>query len=418
MNGYIPRIIDALIERRLQSAGAIVIDGPKASGKTESGRRAANSEVLLDSDLALRQLALADPRLVLDGESPRLLDEWQSVPAIWNAVRREVDARKIPGQFILTGSASPADDVTRHTGTGRFSRIRMRPLTLLESGHSSGEISLGALLEGEGVGAHANETTLTDVVERIISGGWPGSQSLPLANASRYAIDYLDQVARVDVAGNDGVRHDPRKVGALLRSIARTTASETSLATFALDAGGSEGPLHAATVARYLDAIERIFILEVQEAWDVPLRTRTPLRKTPKRHLADTSLVTAALRIASAPQLLNDPETLGLVFESLVFQQLRVFADLIDANVFHFRAKNGLEVDIIVERTDGTWGAIEVKLGAGALDGAAMTLSAFSSSIDTTKSSPPAFLAVIVPTGPSYMRPDGIAVIALTSLAP
>lgn len=418
MQGYIPRLIDALIDRRLQSAGAIVIDGPKASGKTESGRRASRSEVLLDSDLALRQLALADPKLVLEGDTPRLLDEWQSVPSIWNAVRREVDSRKMPGQFILTGSASPADDVTRHTGTGRVSRIRMRPLTLFESGHSSGEVSLEALFQGEDVGSRGGATTLTDVVERIITGGWPASQSLSIADASRYAIDYLDQVARVDVASNDAVRHDPRKIGALLRSMARTTASETSLATLALDAGGAEGPLHPATVARYLDALERIFILEVQEAWDIPLRTRTPLRKAPKRHLADTSLITAALRIASAKQLLSDPETLGLVFESLVFQQIRAFADLRDAHVFHFRSKSGLEVDAVIERIDGTWGAIEVKLGAGALDAAATNLLTLSNSIDTTKYSAPAFLAVIVPTGPSYVRPDGVAVVALTSFAP
>jgi predicted AAA+ superfamily ATPase len=214
----------------------------------------------------------------------------------------------------------------------------------------------------------------------------------------------------------DDRRHDPRKLSALLRSLARTTASEASNATLARDAGGSEGPLHPDTVARYIDALERIFIVEVQEAWDVPLRSRTPLRKAPKRHLVDSSLTAAAMRVGDPARLLGDPETLGLLFESFVVQQLRTFADVSDAGTFHFRSKSGLEVDVIVERADGSWGAFEVKLGAGLIDKAASTLTSFAASLDTSRRKGPSILGVIIPTGPSYVRPDGVAVIALSNL--
>ena len=418
MSRYIPRLLDPVLIERLQSSGALVIDGPKASGKTETGRRLAKSEVLLDSDVEQRQLALADPRLVLRGGVPRLLDEWQSVPDLWNAVRREVDDRRTVGQFILTGSASPADDITRHSGAGRFSRLRMRPLTMVETGHSDAAVSLSSLLDGEPPNAAGSDLILDDLAARMITGGWPGSQGLSMASSFRYAVDYLDQVARLEIAGLDGARHDPRKVFALLRSIARTTASETANATLARDAGGSDGPLHPDTVARYLDALQRAFLVELQEAWDVPLRTRAPLRKAPKRHLVDSSLTTAALRIGDPRRLLDDPATLGLLFESLVFQQLRVFADLAEGGVFHFRSKYGLEVDMIVEKADGSWGAFEVKLGAGLLDQAAKTLRSFALSIDTSRRAGPSVLGVVVPSGPSYVRADGVAVLALTSLGP
>ncbi len=416
MPSYIPRLVDGVLADRLRASGAVVIDGPKASGKTETGRRFAASEILLDSDLEQRQLALADPRLVLGGAVPRLLDEWQSVPDLWNAVRREVDERAEVGQFILTGSASPADDLTRHSGAGRFSRIRMRPLTMVETGHSDATVSLSALLHGETQQSAGQGSTLGDLAERMITGGWPASQSLGTAESFRYAVDYLDQIARLEIAGLNDLRHDPRKVTQLMRSIARTTASETSNTTLAHDAGGSDGPLHADTVARYLDALQRAFIVEVQEAWDIPLRSRTPLRKAPKRHLVDSSLTAAALRIGTPDRLLEDPATLGLFFESFVFQQLRVFADITDGNVYHFRSKSGLEVDMIVEGPAGSWGAFEVKLGAGLLDQAAMNLTKFASNIDTSHRPGPAVLGVIVPTGPSYLRADGVAVLALMSL--
>ncbi len=416
MTVYIPRLLDGALEQRLRSAGAVVIDGPKAVGKTETGRRAALSEVSLDTDVAQRLLALSDPRLVLEGATPRLLDEWQVVPALWNAVRRAVDDRRAMGQFILTGSASPADDLTRHSGAGRFTRLRMRPLTLIETGHASPDVSLSDLLKGAFEPTPGQTLELPIIVERIITGGWPASQGIPIRESARYASDYLDQTARLDVVGLEGVRHDPRKVRALLRSLARNTATEASGSTLARDAGGNDGPLHRDTVARYLDALERVHVLEVQEAWSVPLRTRTPLREAPKRQLVDTSLITAALRIGSADALMNDPETLGLIFESLVIQQLRALADLNDAAVFHFRSKSGLEVDAIVEQTGGAWAAFEVKLGPGLIDTAAATLLKFASEIDTARRGPPSTLGVIVPSGPAYRRPDGVAVIGLTSL--
>lgn len=418
MAHYIPRLLDPLLLDRLQWAGALVIDGPKAVGKTETGKRAAKSAAYLDSDIAQRQLALADPHLALEGEAPRLLDEWQSVPAIWNAVRRTVDSRQLKGQFILTGSASPADDQTRHTGTGRFVRQRMHPLTLWETGHSTGEISLASLFEGDAPRGVGNEVDLPQLVERTIKGGWPASQDLPLREAHKYARSYLDQIARLDVAGLEGTRHDPTKVAALLRSVARTAASEATMTTLAADAGGDGGPLHRDTVARYLDALRRVFVIEEQEAWDIKLRSRAPLRTAPKRHLTDSSLTTAALGIAAPDRLLRDPETLGFVIESLAVQQLRAYADPVDAEVKHFRSKAGHEVDAIVEQADGSWAAFEIKLGAGLIETAAASLQRFSRSIDTSRSVPPASLAVLIPTGPSYMRDDGIAVISLTTLGP
>lgn len=415
---YIPRLLDATITEHLRWAGAVVVDGPKAVGKTETAKRTSASAVHLDSDAAQRQLALSDPQLVLDGPTPRLLDEWQTVPELWNAVRRAVDERQSKEQFILTGSASPADDDVRHTGTGRFARVRMYPLTLWETGHSTGEVSLAALLEGSGPRGSGRALDLPGVVERIIAGGWPASQELPLREASKYARGYLDQIARLEVAGLNDVRHDPSKISALLRSLARTTASEASITTLGADAGGDEGPLHRGTVGRYLDALRRVYVVEEQEAWDVRLRTRTPLRGAPKRHLTDTSLIAAALRIGSPGMLLRDPETLGFVLESLAVQQLRAYADLADAEVMHFRSKAGDEVDAIVQRADGAWAAFEVKLGAGLIDDAADGLARFAGLIDTTTSEPPSLLAVLVPTGPSYVRKDGVAVVSLTTLGP
>lgn len=418
MLSYIKRDLEPLLSDYLRWSGGVVIDGPKAVGKTETGKRMSASAAFLDTDLSSRQLALADPQLVLHGPVPRLLDEWQTVPGLWNAVRHEIDLRRDKGQFLLTGSATPSDDETRHTGTGRFSWLRMYPLTMHETADSTGEVSLRALLDGDPPRAAASDTTLLDVVERLIAGGWPASHGLPLREAARYARGYLDQTAKVDIAAAGSPQHDPVKVTALLRSLARTSASEATLHTLAADAGGSAGPLHTDTVSRYLTALRRIFVLEIQEAWAPSLRTRTPLREAPKRHLADTSLACAALRIGSADRLMRDPETLGILFESFVVQQVRAYAALQDAEVRHYRDKAGLEADVIAQRDDGAWAAFEVKLGAGRIDEGARSLLRLASVVDNDVTGPAATLAVIVPTGPSYVRGDGVAVVSLATLGP
>lgn len=418
MTKYVERALEGVLAEQLSWSGAVVIDGPKAVGKTETARRCTRSHAFLDTDLALRQLALADPQLVLAGETPRLLDEWQTVPALWNSVRHEVDRRQAKGQFVLTGSASPSDDITRHTGTGRFSWLRMYPLTMAETGHASGEVSLRRLLDGEAPRSAEGPGAFSEVVARLISGGWPASLGLPLIGAARYAKGYLDQVARVDVAAAGPVQHDPVKVAALLRSLARTSASEVSMRTLAGDAGGSAGPLHPDTVARYLEALQRIFVLEVQEAWGPALRTRTPLRESPKRHLVDSSLACAAMRISSVDRLLKDPETLGILFESFAVQQLRAYAALQGAEVKHLRTKAGLEIDAVIQRDDGAWGALEIKLGPGRIDEGAESLKRLLAILDADSTGAPTFAAVLVPTGFSYVRPDGIGVVALTSLGP
>lgn len=414
---YRNRIVDEELTARLRATGAVLVEGPKACGKTATARRVAASEVLLDVDIAARQAIALDPALVLDGATPRLIDEWQLEPAIWNHVRRAVDDRGQPGQFILTGSAVPTDDITRHTGAGRITRLRMRPMTLFETGHTNGAISLARLLDGEPARAPDPGLTVADLAERVAVGGWPGLQGLTVGQSLRATRDYLDEIRRVDVSRVDGTRRDPARVGRLLRSLARNVATYASATTLAADAGGAEDPLKDDTVRQYLDILERLMVVEDQPAWAPRLRSRSVLRSGPKRHLIDPSLAVAALR-ATPARLLRDLNLLGFLFESLVVRDLRVYAQASDAHVLQYRDNLGLEVDAIVETAEGRWAAFEVKLGPGQVDDGAATLLKFTHRVDTGKVGQPAVLGVIVGFGYGYVRDDGVAVIPIGALCP
>jgi hypothetical protein len=414
---YLKRVVDGELTRRLAANGAVLIEGPKACGKTETARRQAASEVLLDIDLAAREAAGIDPGLVLDGPVPRLIDEWQTVAPMWNRVRREVDARKQPGQFILTGSATPADDLTRHTGAGRFGRVRMRPMSLFEAGTSTGSISLADAMRGAPTATQDSAMTVRDLIEEVARGGWPGLRALAVADAAQAVRDYLEQISRTDISTVDGVRRDPARVLTVLRSLARHTATQATLKSLAEDSDAPEaGVASYETVSSYLVALERLMIVENVPAWNTHLRSSHQLRTSPTRHFVDPSLAVAALR-ATPDTLLADLNFVGLLFESLVVRDLRVYAQALDGDVYHYRDQTGLEVDAIVDMGE-SWGAFEIKLGTNRIDEAAAHLTTFAGRIDTTKRGPAAILAVIVGTGYGYVRPDGIHVIPIGALGP
>ena len=414
---YVPRIVDAELRSRLGWAGAVVLEGPKAVGKTETARRVAASEVLLDVESSMREAARIAPDLVLAGATPRLLDEWQVEPSLWNHVRRAIDERGQPGQFVLTGSAVPADDTTRHTGAGRLTRLTLRPMTLNETGHSSGAVSLARVLAGELEPAAGPELTIPGLVDRIVTGGWPRFATMPVELATMAVRDYLDEIRRTDISRVDGVRRDPDRVGRVLASLARNVATPVTAATLARDAGGPDGPLKDETVREYLAALSRIMIVEDQPAWAPHLRSRSHLRTSPKRHFVDPSLAVGALRATSAT-VLRDMRWLGFLFESLVVRDLRVYAQANDAVVRHYRDNTGLEVDAIVEAGDGRWAAFEVKLAQAYVDDAAAQLLRFRDRVDTSVCGEPAMLAVVVPSGLAYRRADGVAVIPVSTLGP
>ena len=415
---YRPRIVDEDLAARLGWTGAVLIEGPRACGKTATGRHHAASEILLDVDTGLRQAAELEPGLVLDGPAPRLLDEWQTVPSIWNHVRRSVDMSGRAGRFILTGSAAPPDDTTRHTGAGRISRLVMRPMSLFESGHSTGEMSLGAMMRSEPVSALHSRTTVTDLVELVCRGGWPGMIGAAMNDARRFVRDYMEEVRRADVRRADGIRRDPVMVRRVLRSLARNVATEAAVSVIAADAGGSAGPLRPETVQGYLDALERVFVIEDQPAWSVHLRSRSRLRKSPKRHFVDPSLAVATLR-SGPDRLRTDLGAFGLFFESLVVRDLRIYSQAHDAEVYHYRDNTGLEVDAIVEMADGSWMGIEIKLGGeSAIEEGARNLLKLRDRVDPDRSGPPAALAVMTGVGHGYTRPDGVVLVPITALGP
>ena len=403
----------------LQASPAVLLDGPRASGKTWTGKRFARSEALLDTLPGARLAASVDPAGLLDGAVPRLLDEWQQVPGIWNPMRRACDDRAQMGQFILTGSANPPDEITRHSGAGRVARVRTRPMSLFESGESDGSVSLTAMLDGAPCRPTRPGVPIADMVDLVCRGGWPRIASATPAAAQRYLRNYLDDISRADIASVDDVKRDPVGVRRVLASLGRNVSTKASYATIANDASGDrEVPVHPRTVKSYMQALERLFVVEDLPAWQPHLRSRIALRTTPTRHLVCPSLAVAALRTNSA-RLRADLEFFGLLFESLVVRDLRIYSQLEGCQLSHYRDEYGLEVDVILERADGEWAAFEVKLGSD--DGVAEAVESLRSlreRIDTARMGNPVKLAVITATGVGAELPDGIAVIPITALGP
>ena len=417
LDWYSPRVVDAQVLAGLEALPAVVLEGPRACGKTSTGRRHTRSEVMFGSSLSARLAAQVDPAGLLAGPEPRLLDEWQLAPEVWNQVRAVADEGRRTGRFILTGSASPADDITRHTGTGRVTRIRMRPMSLFESGLSSGDMPIGGLfVEGAG-GAVESPAGMRDLVEAVCRGGWPATMGTDLASAQDYAASYLEETCRADLPQLGGPARDPSGVERLLRSLARNVATEVSERTLAADIGG-ERPLDRRTVGAYLDSLRRLFVVEDVPAWSAELRSRARLRQSPKRHLADPSLAAAALH-AGPGRLMEDLPTFGLLFESLAVRDLRVYAQSVRAHLAHYRDSNELEVDAIIERSDGAWVAAEIKLGGqDAIDAAATSLLKLRSVVDERHVGAPANLVVITAVGYGYRRDDGVLVVPLATLGP
>ena len=415
---YRPRIADLELARRLASSGSVVIEGPRVCGKTTTARQAAASEVLMDADPRVSETMAVDPALLLAGASPRLIDEWQAEPAIWNHVRRAVDDRPGLGHFILTGSAVPADDVTRHTGAGRMSRLRLRPMSLFELGHSTGHASLKRLMAGGLLRSTSSELALDALAELLCVGGWPGHLRRRSSDAAMLANeDYLAEICRVDISRAGGVNRDPEKVARFLQSLARNTATAATAATMARDAQGSDPAFTEQTARSYLAVLEQLMVVEQQPAWAPHLRSRSRLRTSRKRHFVDPSLATAGLG-AGPEHLLRDVPWFGLLFESMVVRDLRVYAQAMRGKVYHYRDNTGLEVDAIVDAGPGRWGAFEIKLGVGRVEDAARTLLTFAERVDTARYGAPAALAVVTSTGYGYQRPDGVAVIPVGVLGP
>jgi predicted AAA+ superfamily ATPase len=421
---YRPRLADDLVRNALGTFGAVIVQGPRAVGKTTSGLQLAASAVRLDASPNLATLAELSPARLLDGPAPRLIDEWQLAPTLWNAVRHEVDARGLAGQFILTGSATPTDDITRHSGAGRFRRVTLRPMSLHESGDSNRQVSFVALLDGPGarsVVAGLGGPTVEDYAELVVRGGWPALVAQPSRSPTEYLAAYLDDIARADLRWA-GLSADPVRVGALQRALARHTATEASANRLALEAdipltGTTAVAVSAQTVRKYLDALTRVFVLEEQPAWAPHLRSKVRLRVRPKWHFVDPSLAAAALR-ARPQALLEDLNTFGLLFESLAVRDLRIYAQALAGAVYHYRDDSGLEVDAVVELGDGRWAAFEVKLGGAAnLEAAAANLRRLAGKVSAQRADQLCSLNVLTAGNESYTRPDQINVIALGHLS-
>ncbi|MGH9091261.1 MAG: ATP-binding protein [Acidimicrobiales bacterium] len=416
---YQPRIVDTQVKDALGAMGAVVIEGPKACGKTATARRHAVSEVLLDLDPDAARAAAVDPRLVLDGPTPRLIDEWQRQPATWDAVRRAVDDRGAPGQFVLTGSSVPSHEAVRHSGAGRMTTITMRPMALFEQHVSSGLVSLGTLLDGGHPVTGRTDVELTHYVERIVVGGWPGLLGRSVPTATQFARGYLDMTVDHDIELVTGSRRDPRLLRRFLHAYAQVTSHPSRLSTILERARGDApdeppGPSRWAAEP-YLDALRRLMVVDDVEPWDPELRSRTRLMSTPKRHLVDPSLAVALLG-CGPDRLLRDVRTLGFLFESLVARDIRVYAAASNASTYHYRERSGdLEVDLVVERRDGAWVGIEVKLGAALMDQAASALLRLAGARVVR---PPAALMVVTTTPYAYRRDDAVWVVPLAMLGP
>lgn len=423
MKNYLPRITDKLLDERLKAKGAILIEGPKWCGKTTSAKEFAKSFIAMDEPdktKQYKQMAELNPSVLLEGETPRLVDEWQLAPNLWNAVRYEVDKRDDFGQFILTGSAVPAEfDASMHSGTGRISRLYMRTMSLYESKDSDGAISLSNLFDDKEISC-ANHKTLDDIAFLICRGGWPISIKLEGKASLFQAIDYFDSVVKNDISRVDSVKRDIEKAKSLLRSYARHVGSQAPLETIRKDMLANQADtFDQVTLYSYIDALKKIFVIEDAPAWNPNIRSKTVIRSTDTRYFIDPSIATAALGIGPK-DLTQDLNTMGFLFENLAVRDLRIYSELLDGSVYHYRDKSGLECDAVIHLRNGSYGLVEIKLGGDKLiEEGAETLKTLSDLIDTNSMKKPSFMMVLCAQAPfAYKRNDGVYVVPITSLRP
>lgn len=419
---YKERIIDDIVKSKLTSFGAICIEGPKWCGKTWTALNHSNSVVYIGdphNNFQNRLLAEVDPSIVLDGLNPRLIDEWQEVPSLWDAVRFEVDKTKNKGQFILTGSSTPKSVGVLHSGTGRIDRIMMRPMSLYESGDSDGSVSLKMLFDNTLKTTKCDAMSLSKLAYLVTRGGWPGALGMNEKQASDIARSYLKSILADDVTKIDGVKRDSKKVKALIKTLARNIATSVSNATLIKDIKEFDGDvIDPNTIASYLDILTRLFIIDNQQAYDMTYRSSTRVAKSPKRHFIDPSLAVAALEM-SPSMLLKNLNFFGFIFESLVIRDLKIYAEANRGSVYHFRHHDtGDEIDAVIEFDDGTWGAFEIKLGHNQVDKAAENLLKIKMNLDQLNNKQsPTVLCVICGLGEyAYKRPDGVFVVPIGCL--
>ena len=417
---YLSRIADRVLKERLESSGAVLIEGPKWCGKTRTATEMSKSQLFMqDPDKSVSYLKAADtkPSLLLKGDTPRLLDEWQTAPVLWDAVRFTVDKRGEYGQFILTGSAVPQDNAVMHTGTGRISRMMMRPMSLFESGESNGSVSLTKLFDGETDIDAFSDLSIEQIAFAIVRGGWPASIGDTPKSAFRHAIDYVEAIINADVSRVDGIEKNPARVRALMRSLSRNISTLATVKTIHDDiAGGdTDKSVSEKTVSQYLNALNRIFVTENLPAWNPALRSKTAIRTSPKRQFVDPSIAAAVMRI-TPERLLDDFNYFGFLFEALCERDLRVYAEAIDGEVFHYRDGSGLETDAVIALNDGRWAAIEIRLGSKETEEAARHLIELKNKVNTEKMQEPSFLMILTGAELAYRRADGVYVVPVGCL--
>jgi len=414
---YISRTSDTLLKHLLESTGAVLVEGAKWCGKTQSSLQAAKSVVYMqDPDEGPGYLAMADtkPSLLLEGDSPLLLDEWQMAPVLWDAVRFAVDKRGLTGQFILTGSATPSDNLTAHSGTGRIARMMMRPMSLYESDESNGKVSLRDLFDGATEIGAKSTLTIEHIAHSICRGGWPAAV-ISRKQSPQMAMNYVDAVINLDMQSVDGVEKDPERVRVLLQSLARNISTMATAKAIMDDMRFNESSITDKTLSSYLNALRRIFVVEDVPAWQPSLRSKTAIRTANKRQFVDPSIATAVMS-TNAKGILQDFETFGFLFESLCTRDLRVYAQAMDGVVFHYRDKSELEADLVIRLNDGRWAAVEVKLGMKQIEEASANLIKLSQKINTEKMNKPSFLMVITGGQVAYRRSDGVLVVPIGCL--
>ena len=420
IKNYYPRCCDSLAEQLLTIAGALLIEGPKWCGKTWVGRHIANSVLYMqdpDRGTNYRQLADSMPSQLLKGEKPRLIDEWQEAPVLWDAVRFDVDQTGEWGQYILTGSSTPYDDAKpRHTGTGRIARLKLRPMSLWESRESSGSVSLSELFECPDEISGESDLTIANIAKIIARGGWPEAVA-KRSYSAQIARNYVDAVVNTEISNTDGVERNPHRVRQLLRSYARNISTMAAQTTILEDVKANDVMLSDTTMYCYLNALRRIFLIEDVPAWKPSLRSKTAIRTSDKRQFVDPSIAVAVMR-ADADSIIDDFKYFGFLFESLVTRDLRIYSQLIDGEVFHYRDKNELEADIIIRLHDNRWAAVEVKLGNKEIEEGAKHLLALQKKVDTEKVGEPSFLMIVTGGQYAYRRPDGVYVVPIGCLKP